>query len=320
MLQHLEQWDLQRRHVTCDPSTDPNCTPPAGIQGEGNCIDGIDNDGDGFPDKSDSDCVEECFDETDNDGDGLIDSEDEDCGGGPPPTTVPGSGTGVPQPDENPSPVGDRNSENQLGVDIVPVLGNDDSQTVLAAALQTNLLPIQAEAELPREDICDDGQDNNHNGLIDSEDPSCSAGTISSVGLGSSPTSIPYKSLGNMSKSYVLNQKAMTSLSPTQQSNISVISISGEGKHDIRTMSSFHYRYSPEKIAIEKGSIVIWLNQDPDQLHGINLIDKISGKIVFSYPVIRSGASAYYHFQEAGQFTYSDPKFPSMTGEITAVS
>jgi len=34
--------------VTCDPSNDPNCTTPPGTQGEGNCIDGIDNDGDGF--------------------------------------------------------------------------------------------------------------------------------------------------------------------------------------------------------------------------------------------------------------------------------
>ena len=75
---------IQTVHLLLSPVTqvpDPNCAPPSETQGEGNCIDGIDNDGDGFPDKSDPDCNEDCFDEIDNDGDGFIDDIDEDCGG-----------------------------------------------------------------------------------------------------------------------------------------------------------------------------------------------------------------------------------------------
>ena len=263
--------------------------PPGEGQGPPGEGQGPPGEGQGPPGEGQGPATEgDCFDGIDGDADGKIDRADNDCSGGPPPSTVPGARAGV-------SPVDDQNRDNQFSGNIVPVLRNGDSQTILGTAFRNNLLPIQAEAELLREDNCDDGQDNNHNGLRDSEDPSCGAIKISSVGFGLSPL-IP------------------------QQSNASIISISGEGKHDIRTISLFHYRYSPEKLTIEKGSMVVWINQDPDELHGINLIDKISGKTLFSYPVIRFGASAYYQFQEAGQFTYSDPMFPSMTGEITAVS
>ena len=263
--------------------------PPGEGQGPPGEGQGPPGEGQGPPGEGQGPATEgDCFDGIDGDADGKINRADNDCSGGPPPSTVPGARAGV-------SPVDDQNRDNQFSGNIVPVLRNGDSQTILGTAFRNNLLPIQAEAELLREDNCDDGQDNNHNGLRDSEDPSCGAIKISSVGFGLSPL-IP------------------------QQSNASIISISGEGKHDIRTISLFHYRYSPEKLTIEKGSMVVWINQDPDELHGINLIDKISGKTLFSYPVIRFGASAYYQFQEAGQFTYSDPMFPSMTGEITAVS
>ena len=105
----------------------------------------------------------DCFDRIDGDGDGKIDRADSDCPGGPPPSTVPGQGCRI-------SPAGDRNNDNQFSGNIIPVSGNDDSQTILGTAFGTNLLPIQAEAESTREDNCEDGQDNNHNGLRDSED------------------------------------------------------------------------------------------------------------------------------------------------------
>jgi hypothetical protein len=42
----------------------------------------------------------------------------------------------------------------------------------------------------------------------------------------------------------------------------------------------------PESITIEKDSVVMWINQDPAELHGINLIDKNSGKTFISnYPI-----------------------------------
>ena len=83
----------------CDPA-DPTCNPeppcdpedPAcNGEGESHCADGVDNDGDGFPDETDPDCntLEDCGNEVDDDGDGLADAEDPDCRGGPPPASVP---------------------------------------------------------------------------------------------------------------------------------------------------------------------------------------------------------------------------------------
>ena len=71
---------------------------------------------------------------------------------------------------------------------------------------------------------------------------------------------------------------------------------------------------------MEKGSRVKWINQDSTESHGIKLIDNISGKVIFSYPVIRYATSAYYDFEKAGDFTYSDPLYPSMTGKITVTN
>ena len=102
-------------------------------------------------------------------------------------------------------------------------------------------------------------------------------------------------------------------------SNPLVILMPEGGKHDIRTVS-LHYKYSPEQVTVQKGSKVMWINQDPIESHGINLIDKISGKAVFSYPVIRFGTTAYYIFNQAGVFMYSDPILPSVTGQITVVN
>ena len=47
------------------------------------CNDGIDNDGDGFIDGDDFDCDESlnCNDGVDNDGDGFVDCDDFDCNG-----------------------------------------------------------------------------------------------------------------------------------------------------------------------------------------------------------------------------------------------
>ena len=63
----------------CDPNTDPSCLSQQVIEEE--CNDGLDNDGDGIPDKGDADCIEDCNDGIDNDDDGLDDVTDDDCGG-----------------------------------------------------------------------------------------------------------------------------------------------------------------------------------------------------------------------------------------------
>ena len=67
------------------------------------------------------------------------------------------------------------------------------------------------------------------------------------------------------------------------RSNRLVILMPEGGKHDIRTVS-LHYKYSPEQVTVQKGSKVMWINQDPIESHGINLIDKISGKAFFDTP------------------------------------
>ena len=265
-----------------------------------------------------------CFDGIDNDGDGKIDQEDTIRlgGGGPPAPTVPG-GAGSTPPGNNPSRVGDRNTGNdQFGVGIVPVSSNDNGPpTLLVSALDTTLLPGKAEATLPREVICNDGVDNDHNGLKDSEDPGCGVSEMSEVGFEQSPLSIETINSQNFSENLILHQAEITDTSPliTQHSNTSVILISGGSKHDIRTISLFH-QYSPQKITVEKGSKVMWINQDATDFHGIHVMDNISGKTIFSYPVIRFGTSVYYNFDHVGSYTYSDPKYPSMTGQITVLN
>jgi hypothetical protein len=89
--------NLDAQLLDCDPNTDPSCGQQPK---EEECNDGQDNDGDGFPDKSDGDCNEDCFDGIDNDDDGLDDNSDEDCGGagprgnpGQPPTGGDSSGS-----------------------------------------------------------------------------------------------------------------------------------------------------------------------------------------------------------------------------------
>jgi hypothetical protein len=64
----------------------------------------------------------------------------------------------------------------------------------------------------------------------------------------------------------------------------------------------------------------MWVNNDPTQTHGINLIDRLSGKTVYSYPVIRPGTNTYYIFENAGHYTYTDPKYLPMSGLITVVN
>lgn len=75
------------------PGCQPTCYDTAVFydtgDGQGECTDGIDNDGDGWLDSDDPDCstgnaevaysTNECNDMIDNDSDGLVDAEDPDC-------------------------------------------------------------------------------------------------------------------------------------------------------------------------------------------------------------------------------------------------
>jgi plastocyanin len=238
-----------------------------------------------------------CGDDIDNDGDGLTDGQEEDCGGGPLFSSFPGGAAGTP------SRLIDRNTVTQ--------------PTILASLLTT-----EAEATAPREDICNDGVDNNENGAIDIEDAACSVPISFEVPSQNLSVDIVQKYQGNPVDEGVLTKKigTLNSLIVADPSkNTSIILIPEGGKHDIRTVS-MHYKYTPEHLAVEKGSRVKWINQDSTESHGIKLIDNISGKVIFSYPVIRYATSAYYDFERAGDFTYSDPLYPSMTGKITVTN
>ena len=190
----------------------------------------------------------------------------------------------------------------------------------MGAALQNVGLAPGAEAGSPREDICNDGRDNNNDGRRDSEDPGCSGETVSQVVVDDSLLNISTNS-GN-AKGHFLSQKVMVNVTPTafdQNTTSNILISQGEMMHDPRTMHLFQYAYLPDTMTIKEGSKVVWVNEDTDQIHGLSVIDKISGRTIFSYPVIQSSASAAYHFQEAGEFIYSDPMFPFMSGEIRVI-
>jgi plastocyanin len=246
-----------------------------------------------------------CDDGVDNDRNGAIDDECRGGPGGPSPTLFPG---GVASTPNGPSPIGDPN--------------------ILGVAFQSNLLPGSAEAALTKENICNDGIDNDHNGLKDSEDPSCSVPELSPMGIKLIPGSIGLKTNANSPENKTFDKSKVTNSyfsmldSNEVNTNTVIISITGTDNAqtpDIRTVS-MHYKYSQERISIDKGTKVMWVNDDPTQAHGINLIDKLSGKIIYSYPVIRPGNSAYYIFENPGQYIYTDPKFMTMTGLITVLS
>jgi plastocyanin len=298
----------------CDPA-DPNCGPPTPPPPEGcgpenpNCCDPADpNCEPPPPSPSPPESANNgCFDTIDNDGDGKIDQLDEDCGGGGPGVpTLPGGGAATPG--------NNRNDEFDLGIS--PVSNRNGPPTILSTALETAIRAGEVEAG-EREHICDDGIDNDHNSLTDFQDPSCGDTGISALGFnGPPPHTASIKSIGVAENQTSLHKGiAGITSSGTNQSNSSVISIYGGSKHDIRTIS-LQYQFSPQKITVEKGSKVTWINQDATENHGISLMDKTSGKIIFSYPVIRYGTSAYYMFENPGVYIYSDPKYTSMIGQV----
>ncbi len=126
---------------------------------ETNCTDGIDNDGDGLVDCSDSDCtadpacqpvpVENCTDGIDNDGDGLVDCSDSDC---------------TADPACQPVPV--ENCTDGIDNDGDGLVDCSDSDCTADPACQPGFL-------LSLVEICSDGIDNDGDGAIDCKDRDC---------------------------------------------------------------------------------------------------------------------------------------------------
>jgi plastocyanin len=270
-----------------------------------------------------------CGDGIDNDADGQVDAADDDCGGGGgggiPIPSFPGSdgGTGSPPPipvppeEDNPSTVGGRNNGGQIII-------NEDStgHNIFATINPSNvLIPVRVNLMLPREDICNDGRDNNRNGLVDYEDQTCmgpliKSDSLSNLNLNNESDTKHFERDISSSASASYSAAGSNPSGPgSEQVGIIEIRILGGANHDIRTVS-FHYKYSQDRVTIKNGTKVVWINEDPTGPRGINLIDTISGKTVFSYPVIPFKSSAEYTFGEPGRYVYSDIKRSTLTGEI----
>jgi hypothetical protein len=275
-----------------------------------------------------------CGDDIDNDADGQVDAADNDCGGGGggiPIPSFPGSdgGTGstppspVPPQEDNPSTVGGRNNGGQIIIN-----EGSTGHNTLATIIPSNvLIPVQVKLMLPREDICNDGRDNNRNGLVDYEDQTCMgpletprptfarSDSLSKLNLKNESDTKHFERDISSSTFVSLSAVASNLSGPGSQQGTIEIRILGGGNHDIRTIS-FHYKYSQDRVTIKNGTKIVWINEDPTGPRGINLIDAISGKTVFSYPVIPFKSSAEYTFGEAGRYVYSDIKRSTLTGEI----
>jgi plastocyanin len=278
-----------------------------------------------------------CGDGIDNDADGQIDATDDDCGGGGGGILVPsfpgnGGGTGSPPPspvppqEEDPSTVGGGNNGGKI------ILNEDSAgHNILATIIPSNvLIPVQVNLMLPREDICNDGRDNNRNGLVDYEDQTCvgpleaprttliSSDSLSKLNLNlknGNDTKYLERDISSSASASYSAVGSNPSGPGSQQVSTIEIRILGGSNHDIRTIS-FHYKYSQDTVTIKNGSKVVWINEDPAGPRGINLKDAISGKTVFSHPAIPFKSSAEYTFGEPGRYVYSDIKRSALSGEI----
>jgi plastocyanin len=272
-----------------------------------------------------------CGDSIDNDADGQIDAADDDCGGGGggiPVPSFPGSGGGTGSPPPSPVPPQDENPSTVGGGQIIFNEGSN-GHNILATNIPSNvLIPVQVNIMLPREDICNDGRDNNRNGLVDYEDQTCVGPLEAPRPTFTNSDSLSKLNLKNGNDTKHLERDISSSASisysavgsnpsgpGSQQVSTIEIRILGGGNHDIRTIS-FHYKYSQDTVTIKNGSKVVWINEDPAGPRGINLIDAISGKMVFSYPAIPFKSSAEYTFGEPGRYMYSDIKRSALAGEI----
>ncbi len=149
---------------------------------------GLDNDGDGLYDGADPDCraaVEICDNGTDDDGDGLADCADPDCGGfrgGSCTTGQPGicsAGTFICQ-----------NLQRVCVADNAPAPEQPPGSAVCQDGLDNDCDGLtdtnDTGCQFPPETNCFDGVDNNGNGLTDCADPSCAnaTGVVTNCGVG----------------------------------------------------------------------------------------------------------------------------------------
>jgi hypothetical protein len=159
------------------PPLDDATTPGGPLRAETICDDGIDNDGNGLVDCADPVCFTEpvceglapseinCVDGIDNDSNGLIDCDDPGCER----TPVCGPVTGPPDLD-----AGGGGDDPDAASPPVPPEGDAGSPPDTAPPEADGGAPPPSEGVLiPFEFQCDDGLDNDRDGLTDCADPDC---------------------------------------------------------------------------------------------------------------------------------------------------
>ena len=148
---------------------------------------------------------------------------------GEPETPLPGS-----------SPT-DNNPVDQIGSRRAVVAVVDEGPpTVIATTFQNILASLEAEGTQINEVICDDGLDNDNNGLTDSEDPHCSSSEDWNIGLKIASLANLTQTTGNLSIPLGNNT---TKTIDNNSGNSTVIPISEIFTHDIRTAQFFQYMH-----------------------------------------------------------------------------
>ena len=302
-----------------------NCTSPPGSQGEGNCTDGIDNDGDGFPDESDPDCVELTrFDEIDNDGDGLIDSEDEDCGGNngrgnpglPPVDPSDNNPPSIDSCESDASPSCARESPSSCESDRSPSCARE-SRTSCESDRSPSCdrfrvgIPVACESNLQ----CVTKAKNEQ--VLTADDPGTSGTNIDFLGFGLRSVfgaGSAEKSQLDVSAKTVYSSKTLN-LEPGVKKVIILIP-------DLRSINneSNAKDYFFINTTISKGTSIRWINTDPSGAHDLRVIEISNGKDVYSKIDLKYQEDTEYTFLDEGTFTYSYSNIPSPFGTITVVN
>ncbi len=202
--------------------------------------------------------------------------------------------------------------------------GTSASVETALIGITTEILPIGAHVTLLREDNCNDGKDDDRDGLKDLQDPDCTlvlnselkrsplitqdVNGYSNTTSNSSSTNSPVQLKGSVVlKSLMVDDSS---------NNVHTITMTAPANRDIRTVSSVDSGFSYQELEIKNGDKVVWINQDPSGSHGIVLVDKVLGKIIYQEPDIRFNEIASYMFETNGEFTFYDSSYYSMTGKI----
>ncbi|MDW0223476.1 MAG: hypothetical protein QOC40_10210, partial [Nitrososphaeraceae archaeon] len=328
LLENCDPADIVCLESPCDPE-EPNCSHPSETNptnGESDCANGVDEDGDDAIDGEDPDCGStgntllgsgetDCGDGVDNDGDDAIDGEDPDCSAG------------------GPLPPNEREKFCSDGID------NDGNGKI------DDLNECES--------LCFDGTDNDADGKIDTEDNDCQPGgpcpLCSPTGGGAGSNNDNREDNGDVIRGVSRdngnvndgtsdrdngnvndgtsdrdngNVNDGTSNGDTIQSLLSQAqaqAVQGENGEKVYYVlienANNQTNFVPNKVTLTDGFTVFWINKDNSKDHSLTITDD-SGKPLFSSDV-QSNNFVKYKFQSEGTYLYSDPDNPQFNGTIT---